>query len=191
MIDGSGSIAEQDFEEMKKFMISIVEDFDISPSKVHVGVAQYSDKYRVEFALKTHRDKRALKDNIEKIPKLGGNTYIGNALTLTDATLLSPFGNNSRVKEGIRQVLLVITDGVSHDQVAIPAQTLRKKGIDIYAIGVGNVDETQLLQIAGSPERKFSVTNFNGLKHIKETIVRDTCAQQTTSSKYNLFHISL
>lgn len=182
LIDGSGSIAEQDFEEMKKFMISIVEDFDISPSKVHVGVAQYSDKYRVEFALKTHRDKRALKDNIEKIPKLGGNTYIGNALTLTDATLLSPFGNNSRVKEGIRQVLLVITDGVSHDQVAIPAQTLRKKGIDIYAIGVGNVDETQLLQIAGSPERKFSVTNFNGLKHIKERIVRDTCAQQTTSS---------
>ncbi|XP_018422611.1 PREDICTED: collagen alpha-6(VI) chain [Nanorana parkeri] len=181
LIDGSSSISTTDFNEIKKFMISIVDDFDVGPNKVHVGVAQYSHLFKVEFNLATHRDKRALKDDIEKISKLEGNTYMGNALTQTDSTLLSLSGK-SRMNAGIRQVLLVITDGVSHDKVAIPAQTLRGKGVDIYAIGIGSVDDTQLVQIAGSREKRFLVSNFNGLKDVKKRIVRDACTQPAANN---------
>nr|DBA24890.1 TPA: hypothetical protein GDO54_012487 [Pyxicephalus adspersus] len=175
LIDGSYSISEPDFEEMKKFMISVVEDINVENGKVHVGVGQYSDSYKVEFKLKTHRAKRTLKEDIEKIPKIGGNTHIGNALTRTDKELLSP-SSNSRIREGIRQILVVITDGVSQDEVGKPAQALRGKGIDIYAIGVGGVDESQLIQIAGSAEKKFFIGDFSKLKNIKQRIVRNICS---------------
>ncbi|XP_075171327.1 collagen alpha-6(VI) chain-like [Anomaloglossus baeobatrachus] len=181
LIDGSGSISESDFIEMKKFMVSVIEDFDIGSDKVHVGVAQYSDLFRTEFQLKTYLDKETLKEKVNNIEKLGGNTLIGNALTKTDSALLSQAAN-SRINEGVQQILLVITDGDSQDKVAEPAEALRRKGVDTYAVGVGRVSETQLLQIAGFASSRFSVDNFDELKNIKKRIVRDICEQRTSNN---------
>ncbi|XP_056376652.1 collagen alpha-6(VI) chain-like isoform X2 [Hyla sarda] len=181
LIDGSGSIVVPDFIKMKKFMVSVIEDFDIGPNKVHVGVAQYSDTFRTEFQLKTFLDKETLKKKVNDIVKLNGNTYIGNALRLTDSALLSPAAN-SRISEGVQQILLVITDGISSDSVAQPAEALRSKGVYTYAVGVGKVSETQLLQIAGSSSSRFSVDNFDELKNIKKRIVRDICEPKTSNN---------
>ncbi|KAM3929211.1 collagen alpha-6(VI) chain [Leptodactylus fuscus] len=181
LIDGSASISDTDFVEMKKFMVSVIEDFDIGSGKVHVGVAQYSDLFKTEFKLKTYLDKETLKENVNAIAKLGGSTYIGNAMRLTDAALLSQ-ANNSRINEGVQQILLVITDGVSADDVAKPAEALRNKGVYTYAVGVGHVSDTQLLQIAGSPSSRFSVHNFGELKNIKKRVVRDICEPRTSNN---------
>ncbi|XP_073425720.1 collagen alpha-6(VI) chain-like [Dendrobates tinctorius] len=181
LIDGSGSISDTDFIEMKKFMVSVIEDFDIGPGKVHVGVAQYSDLFRTEFQLKTYLDKELLKEKVNEIDKLGGSTLIGEALTKTDSALLSQAAN-SRINEGVQQILLVVTDGVSYDKVAGPAEALRKKGVYTYAVGVGQVSETQLLQIAGSASARFSVDNFDELKKIKKRFVRDICKERTSNN---------
>ncbi|KAM9308135.1 collagen alpha-6(VI) chain [Gastrophryne carolinensis] len=172
LIDGSTSISDANFLEIKKFMVSIVDDFDVRPGGVHVGVAQYSDKYRVEFSLKQYTDKETLKDKIGNITQIKGNTLIGRGLTRTGSELLGP---SAKTRIDVKQMLLVITDGNSQDEVAKPAEDLRSKGIDIYAVGVGQVSESQLLQIAGLPSSKFSVDNFNELKNIKQRIVREVC----------------
>ncbi|XP_069814430.1 collagen alpha-6(VI) chain-like [Dendropsophus ebraccatus] len=181
LIDGSGSISESDFTVMKKFMISVIEDFDIGPNQIHVGVAQYSHLFRTEFQLKTYLDKELLKKKVNEITKLGGNTYIGKALHLTDSALLSPAAN-SRISEGVQQILLVVTDGNSHDEVAKPAEALRSKGVYTYAVGVGQVSETQLLQIAGSSNSRFAVDKFDELKNIKKRVVRDICEPKTSNN---------
>ncbi|XP_068120890.1 collagen alpha-6(VI) chain-like, partial [Hyperolius riggenbachi] len=181
LIDGSKSIVDTDFAEMKQFMISIVDDFDVRPGKVHVGIAQFSHKYRSEFKFATYTDKATLKENIRNITQISGTTLIGKALTTAGSTLLSPSAN-SRIKEGIHQMLVVITDGNSQDEVAQPAQALRSKGIDIYAVGVGRVSDSQLVQIAGSPSSKFSVADFTKLKTIKDRLVREACTPRTASN---------
>ncbi|CAN2389702.1 Collagen type VI alpha 6, partial [Pristimantis euphronides] len=177
LIDGSGSIGVTNFEKMKEFMVSVIDDFDISPSKVHVGVAQYSNSFRTEFQLKTHLDKETLKQKIREITWMDGSTLIGKALKITESALrFQP--NNSRINEKIQQILIVITDGDSQDEVAEPAEVLRRAGVFTYAVGVGKVSETQLLQIAGRPERRFSVHNFEALKSIKKRLVEDICTQR-------------
>ncbi|XP_044151369.1 collagen alpha-6(VI) chain-like [Bufo gargarizans] len=181
LIDGSGSISESDFIEMKKFMVSVIEDLDIGENKVHVGVAQYSDLFKTEFKLKAYLNKEILKDKVTGIEKINGNTLIGQALRLTDSALLSP-ANDSRINQGIQQILIVITDGDSQDEVAKPAEGLRRKGVDTYAVGVGKVSGTQLLQIAGSSSSRFSVDSFDELKNIKKRIVRDICETRTSNN---------
>lgn len=181
LIDGSTSILDPDFAEIKKFMVSVIEDFDIGPGKVHVGVAQYSNLFKTEFQLQTYLDKETLKKKVDEIKQIYGSTYIGNALRLTDSALLSQSAN-SRINEGVQQILLVITDGNSQDEVAQPAEALRHKGVYTYAVGVGEVSDTQLLQIAGSSSSRFSVDKFDELKNIKKRIVRDICQDRTSNN---------
>ncbi|KAM8967064.1 collagen alpha-6(VI) chain [Pelodytes ibericus] len=181
LIDGSTSISDTDFKEMKNFMVSVVNDFDVAPTRVHVGVAQYSHLYTVHFKAQSFVTKDTLKKEIEGITQINGNTLIGSALNKTETELFSPSAN-SRINQGIQQLLIVITDGNSQDMVAKPAQDLRDKGIDIYAVGVGSVDNTQLLQIAGSPNKAFSVNNFAELKSIKQRIVKNMCTTEISGN---------
>ncbi|KAG9476082.1 hypothetical protein GDO78_002912 [Eleutherodactylus coqui] len=182
LIDGSNSIWPDNFIIMKEFMVSVIEDFDIGPNKVHVGVAQYSDAFRPEFHLQTYTDKETLKEKVKAISQIGGSTLIGKALTKTDKNLLSQKAK-SRINEGVQQILIVITDGDSYDQVAKPAEAIRSRGVFTYAVGVGNVSDTQLLQIAGSGSSKFSVDNFDELKNIKKRVVRDICEPITANTQ--------
>ncbi|XP_075684715.1 collagen alpha-6(VI) chain-like [Rhinoderma darwinii] len=177
LIDGSWSIGLSEFEKMKDFMVSIIDDFDIGLGKVHVGVAQYNETFKTEFQLKTYLDKKTLQYMIKNITWMNGNTLIGNALRQIDSALLSPSAN-SRINEKVQQILIVITDGDSQDEVATPANALRSKGIFTYAVGVGQVSETQLIQIAGDSERRFYVRTFDELKDIKERLVADICVQR-------------
>ncbi|XP_073425388.1 collagen alpha-6(VI) chain-like [Dendrobates tinctorius] len=174
LIDGSGSIGATEFEKMKEFMVSTTDQFDINPGKVHVGVSQFSDLYKTEFPLMRNVSKQTLHDMIKNIKFMDGSTLIGSALEKTDSAISA----NSRIKEKIDQILIIITDGDSQDKVALPAEALRSKGVFTYVVGVGNVSETQLLQIAGKSDRRFSVHNFDALKSIKKRLVDDICIQR-------------
>ena len=80
--------------------------------------------------------------------------------------------------EKVPEFLIIITDGKSSDAVLQPAKELRDQGVTIYAIGVKSADEDELLEIAGSPEKKFFVNDFDALKPIKNEIVTDICSEE-------------
>ncbi|KAJ6666491.1 hypothetical protein lerEdw1_020214, partial [Lerista edwardsae] len=176
LIDGSNSISDSDFTKMKNFLQDVVHPFNTAQN-VQVGIAQYSDRYREEFSLDVFPDKSELETQIGRIRQMEGlQTYIGAALEKVKH-YFTPEGG-SRINEKIEQILLVITDGRSHDKVVKAAEDLRKKGVDIYAIGVGKIDHLQLSQIAGSSDRKYTVDNFSELKVIKKRLVDDICEEE-------------
>ncbi|XP_063003667.1 collagen alpha-6(VI) chain [Elgaria multicarinata webbii] len=176
LIDGSNSISDSDFTKMKNFLQDVVHPFDTGHN-VQVGIAQYSDRYRKEFSLNIFPRKSELETEIGRIRQMEGlQTFIGAALERV-RHYFTPEGG-SRINENIQQILLVITDGRSHDKVAKAAEDLRKKGVDIYAIGVGKIDHLQLSQIAGTSDRKYTVDNFSELKVIKKRLVDDICEEE-------------
>ncbi|XP_039191997.1 collagen alpha-6(VI) chain-like [Crotalus tigris] len=180
LIDGSNSISDSDFTKMKNFLQDIIHPFDTSHN-VQVGLAQYSDRYQEEFSLNIFSRKSELENQIRRIQQMEGlQTYIGAALKKVKL-YFTPEGG-SRINEKIQQILLVITDGRSHDRVVQAAEDLRKKGVDIYAIGVGRIDHLQLSQIAGSSDRKYTVDNFSELKVIKKRLIDDICEQEDKTS---------
>lgn len=183
LVDGSTSIHEKDFEKMKTFLSSVVQDFDVSVDRVRIGVAQFSHIYQPEFPLGKFIGKQEISLQIEKIKQLFGNTHIGAALRQVKSYFRPDTG--SRINAGTPQVLLVLTDGKSQDDVAQDAEDLRNKGIDIYSVGIGEVDDQQLIQITGDANKKLTVHNFDELRKIKKRIVRNICTQGGDSSKYS------
>ncbi|EDL77340.1 rCG25821 [Rattus norvegicus] len=173
LMDGSNSIHPDDFQKMKEFLASVVQDFDVSLNRVRIGVAQFSDSYRSEFLLGTFTGEKEISTQIEAIQQIFGYTHIGDALRKVKHYFRPDTG--SRINAGTPQVLLVLTDGRSQDEVAQAAEELRHKGVDIYSVGIGDVDDQQLIQITGTAEKKLTVHNFDELKKVKKRIVRNIC----------------
>uniref|UniRef100_A0A286XTB4 Collagen type VI alpha 6 chain n=2 Tax=Cavia porcellus TaxID=10141 RepID=A0A286XTB4_CAVPO len=173
LMDGSNSIHPSDFKKMKEFLASVVQDFDVSLKTVRIGAAQFSDSYRPEFSLGAFAGEKEISFQIENIQQIFGYTHLGAALQKVSQYFQPDMG--SRINTGTPQVLLVLTDGRSQDEVAQAAEELRHKGVDIYSVGIGDVDDQQLIQITGTADKKLTVHNFDELKKVKKRIVRHIC----------------
>eukprot|EP00079_Xenopus_tropicalis_P026917 XP_012820989.1 PREDICTED: collagen alpha-6(VI) chain-like isoform X2 [Xenopus tropicalis] len=175
LIDGSGSIYPEDFEDMKKFMIELISMFQVGANRVRFGVVQYSDVRRTEFFISEHNTQKMLKDAISQIEQLGGGTLTGEALT----SMKQLFVNAAKDRpHKVPQSLVVITDGESQDRVTEAAAEIRNDGITIFAIGVKNAVEEEIRDIAGSNEKMFFVNNFDSLKVIKNDLARELCTPE-------------
>ncbi|KAM9308137.1 collagen alpha-6(VI) chain-like [Gastrophryne carolinensis] len=175
LIDGSGSIYPEDFEDMKKFMIELISMFQVGPNAVRFGVVQYSDTPSIAFTMGTHTTQTSLKDAIKYIEQLGGGTQTGDALK----SMKSLFAKaESERPHKVPQSLIVITDGESQDRVTEAAAEIRGDGITIYAIGVQSAVQEELEDIAGGKDKMFFVDNFDSLDLIKHELVRDLCTPE-------------
>jgi len=173
LIDDSGSILVEDFDDIKKFIIEFLHTFHISPDHVRVGVVKYADSPTLKFDLTQYTDAKSLEKAVENIRHIGGGTQTGAALSF-----MTPNFDRAMTTRGhkVQEYLIVITDGKSTDEVKLPAEKLRAQGVVIYAIGVKSADEEELKEIAGSPEKTFFVNNFDALKPIKDDIITDICS---------------
>ena len=174
LVDQSGSINANDYSLMKNFTIELMNSFNVSENFVRVGLAQFSDTFQDEFDLNKYYSTDDITAHIQnKMDHTGGATRIGDALkSIKDYFEASRGGRRS---DGISQNLVLITDGDSDDDVEDAAIALRALGIEVFAIGIGNVHDLELLQITGTPQKLFTVQDFKSLEGIKQKVVKIIC----------------
>lgn len=176
MVDGSWSIGTENFEQIRRFLYTLVNGFDIGPDHIRIGLVQYSTTPRTEFQLNTYQDKDHILKYISTLPYMGGGTQTGQGL---DFLLQWHFveAAGSRARQNIPQIAVVITDGKSQDDVDSHALRLRRKGIVLYAIGIKDADVEQLKEIANEPHSQhvYSVSNFAALQGISQNIIQTLC----------------
>uniref|UniRef100_A0A8C5F2N1 VWFA domain-containing protein n=1 Tax=Gopherus evgoodei TaxID=1825980 RepID=A0A8C5F2N1_9SAUR len=172
LIDGSGSIYPNDFQDMKVFMNEMISMFQVSANGVRFGVVQYESIPQTEFTISQYNSVKQLKEAVRVIQQLGGGTNTGDALRYMKSLFVKA------ARDSVPKLLIVITDGESQDQVTKAAEELRQEGIIIYAIGVKNAVKKELKDIAGTEDRMFFVNDFDSLKLIKHDIVQDICSPE-------------
>ncbi|KAK3552012.1 hypothetical protein QTP70_031601, partial [Hemibagrus guttatus] len=175
LIDQSGSIDPPDFQDMKKFILEFLLMFTIGPKQVRVGVVKYESYPTLEFRLNEYNDRASLERAVDSIVQRGGGTQTGQALSF-----MGPLFKEAEKTRGnkVQEILIVITDGESQDKVKEPSAELRAQGVKIYAIGVKDANEMELLEIADDPNRMYFVTNFDALKPLKNEILTDICSDE-------------
>ncbi|XP_014421932.2 LOW QUALITY PROTEIN: collagen alpha-5(VI) chain [Camelus ferus] len=175
LIDGSGSIEDKHFEQIKAFMTAVIDMFSIGPGKVQVGTVQFSDTTEVEFNISHYSNDVKLKQAVSNIKQLKGGTLTGAALDFMLRVIRED--RRHRTTE-VPCYLVVLTDGMSTDGVVEPAERLRAEHITIHAVGIGEANKIELLQIAGQEERVSFGQNFDSLKSIKDEVVRSICSEK-------------
>lgn len=171
LIDSSGSIYPEDYDKMKAFMKSVISTSFIGKNEVHVGVMQFSTEQRIEFTLSRYFTKGDMLAAIDGMQQMGGGTLTGQAI----AEVSQYFDPARGGRPDLRQRLIVITDGEAQDAVKGPAEELRTKGVEVYAIGVLEANTTQLLEISGSQDRVYSERDFDALKDLERQVSLELC----------------
>ncbi|XP_077361549.1 collagen alpha-1(XII) chain-like [Festucalex cinctus] len=174
LVDGSRSIGINNFILVLNFLENLALGFMVDDGRIRVGFVQFSFFTRMEWDLNTHMTEAALVDAIRNVRYLGGGTPTGAALTFV---LQNSFRPEVGSRAGVAKVVILVTDGMSTDNVTLPAQALRDAGIEVFAVGVANADEDELRTIASPPldTHVFNVADFGVISDILGNLTSNIC----------------
>ncbi|XP_074051887.1 collagen alpha-5(VI) chain-like [Macrotis lagotis] len=181
LVDSSGSIGNETFNKIKIFMKNLVDKFHIDIDQGHIGVIQFSDSAKKEFALTEYMNKRDIFDAIDRMTHIAKKTYTGKALKFVSDYFEPSKGGRS----GVKKFLILITDGKANDQVQKPALNLRNKGIIILLVAIFWSRSPQLEDITGDANLVYYVEKFDNVKILEDKLVFDIC---TLHGKWSHFH---
>ncbi|XP_035692567.1 collagen alpha-3(VI) chain-like, partial [Branchiostoma floridae] len=173
LVDGTGSVGLENFERMKTFIRQLFAYLDIGENAVRVSIVQYAAQARTEFFLDQYYDLQEAQDAVDGIDYMGGYTLTGKAIDF--ATNLH-FDLRKGARADVTKIAVVITDGISYDDVNRPARRMRQAGIVTIAVGVGNnLDRDQLTAIAGDPKTLLSLDGFDRLQDLTTSLPTMIC----------------
>jgi hypothetical protein len=142
--------SEENFKQLLNFVWNVVQAFTISATKTRVGVVLSSLESFVIFNFHTYYDKSNILQALNTIQYPGTDgpgTYIGRGLHVAKNFLFHQSG-----RENVPRALIVLTAGLSLDDVISPSIELRAMGVDIYCVGVGGkYSKLQLHAMASFP----------------------------------------
>lgn len=173
------SIIPQYVRNVRNFLYTMVNGFNVSRETIRVGLAQYSDVPHSEFLLSMYRHKGDVLRHIKRFQLKPGGTG-GNKMGLALQFLLDHHfqeAAGSRAHQGVPQIAMVISSSPAEDPVQEPVEAFRRAGILLYAIGIRDAALAELREIVSSPVEKFAsfVPNFHGLGSLAPKLRLDLC----------------
>jgi uncharacterized protein YegL len=187
VLDSSGSIGSTNFQKMRNFVKTVVNDLDIGPRRTQVGVIVFSSSASVSFHLDTYSDRQSLAAAVDRVPYINGGTKTADALYL----LINQGFAGARPKiQGVPRVAMVVTDGKSNDPgltITAAAALRQVPSIMTYAVGIGGADITELNTIASTRNghklvRYISNFDLVELERLQEDLREQAC---TGTCKHN------
>ena len=182
--DGSDSLTEEEFENLKQFATSVVESYNISPLDTRVAVLEFSNRPQIVSTLNDGVSARQVIHTIRNIaPSRGMNSVTSEALEEAARNLFSP---QAGARAGVPKTLILITHSRSSSSIPVSqaVQRLRAAGIRVYVVGVGaRIDMQELKGIAAGHSAIYPVQRPSEVPGIADDVVRNI-NQDIKRSKY-------
>lgn len=180
VLDGSNSI--YPWYEVQNFLSNILSKFHISSDQMQVGILQYGEVAVHEWSLKDYQTTQEVVEAAKNISRQEGRetrTAYAIHMACTEA-----FSTERGAREGATKVMIVVTDGESHDGEELPdaLKECEDRNITRYAIAVlGHYIRRQqdpetfiseIKYIASDPDDKyfFNVTDEAALNDIVDAL---------------------
>ncbi|XP_051978489.1 integrin alpha-11-like [Xyrauchen texanus] len=198
VLDGSNSI--YPWYEVQDFLINVLQKFYVGPGQIQVGVIQYGVRVVHEFRLNEFHTVEEVVAAAQNIDQRGGEetrTALGINMARTQA-----FKHGGR--PDAKKVMIVITDGESHDSPDLKSavEDSERENITLYGIAVlgsynrrGINPEAFLREIkfiATDPEEHFfSVTDESALKDIVDALGEKIFSLEGTNQNGTAFGLQM
>uniref|UniRef100_A0A914ZAW4 VWFA domain-containing protein n=1 Tax=Panagrolaimus superbus TaxID=310955 RepID=A0A914ZAW4_9BILA len=137
IIDDSGSIGADVFQNVRNFMTTIIAALQTGQSN-RVGIVRFDDSAFLDLTLTYNLDYAS--QIASSIIYNGAGTNISSGLSLT----FQQFSQYGRTD--VPMIALLITDGEdSEESVVVQANNLKDFGVNLFTVGVGSAATTDLL----------------------------------------------
>ncbi|XP_044928447.1 integrin alpha-D isoform X3 [Mustela putorius furo] len=188
LIDGSGSIVQSDFKQMKDFVRAVMGQFE--GTNTLFSLIQYSNVMKIHFTFSQFQRISNPQSLVDPIVQLDGLTFTATGIRTVVEEL---FHSKNGARKSAKKILIVITDGqkykdpLDYSNVIPQAQ---RAGIIRYAIGVGNAfqkptarQELNTIGSLPSQDHVFRVDNFAALGSVQEQLQEKIFSVEGTLSK--------
>ncbi|XP_051512725.1 integrin alpha-M-like isoform X2 [Myxocyprinus asiaticus] len=161
LFDDSGSISDEDFKMMIKFIKNLIGLF--LDTKAQVAVAKFSTRVSAVFHFENFAVNPDPDELMKYVTQAKGDTHTPSAIRFV---LDQMFSEKVGMRNNSQKLLLVITDGKSNDnetfENVIPIAI--ERGVKRFALGVGKAYSlSELEKIASSPQFVFETVSFSAL----------------------------
>lgn len=166
LVDGSNYVGNANLPYVRDFISSVVNNLEVRPDRVQIGLMQFSENPRIEFYLNTHSTKQDVLNSVAQLRLTGGSTL--NTGAAMDYALAHMFqaSAGSRKRQGVQQVLVLITGGPAHDEVKRIADKVALAGVLTFTVGAAQADEAFLQTVAFVPNLAYYERSFSGLPNV-------------------------
>lgn len=189
IVDSSGSISKQNYNEMKFFIFSIAKAMNVSETGAHVGVVIYSTSSKLAIKFSDHT-------NIASFQKAVYNLNHMKALTRIDLGLKTAhtelFTSSGGARPGVKKMAFILTDGKQSTingvkkSVGEAARPLIESGVKTFSIGIGSsVDGNELRAMVEDDDDVITAANFDELLTRIENITQLPCQEISKSKVYH------
>ncbi|XP_078694790.1 collagen alpha-6(VI) chain-like [Branchiostoma floridae x Branchiostoma belcheri] len=173
VLDDSGSVGADNFNTLKEFVKRLTTQFDFGQGAIRLGILQYSTAVTTVVSLNSYDTLEDINTAVDDMIYKGGGTN-------THLALYELVNNAFSVQNGGRptasKVAVVITDGMSTQPITRAVQDVKAAGIIVYTMGVGTgTDQSELQQIASSPDRVFGASNYDSLLTMTGSLANRFC----------------
>ncbi|KAM3867634.1 integrin alpha-2 [Diretmus argenteus] len=163
VLDGSNSI--YPWAPMNDFLQKLIPELDIGPKNIQVSVIQYATKPKFEFKLNDYKTKDNVIAAASRITQMYGVST--NTFHAVQYASQLGFHVDNGGRPGASKVMVVVTDGESHDEsIRSPViEECERQGITRFGIAVlgyytrNNIDTANLIKeiksIASLPTEKY------------------------------------
>ncbi|XP_075040048.1 integrin alpha-1 isoform X2 [Mixophyes fleayi] len=193
VLDGSNSV--YPWQSVTEFLQKLFKKMTIHPTQTQVAIVQYGENVTHEFNLNTHSSTESVLEAASKIKQRGGSQTL-TALGINTARE-EAFSEPRGARRGVKKVMVVVTDGESHDNYLLKSvnDKCEEESIEKYAIAIlgsysrGNISTERLveeiLSIASEPKEKhfFNVSEELALSTIVESLGERIFALEATTEQ--------
>ncbi|XP_053304046.1 integrin alpha-1 [Spea bombifrons] len=191
VLDGSNSV--YPWDSVTGFLWKLLQKMNIHPSLTQVGIVQYGENITHEFNLNTYDSTASVLEASMKIIQRGGYQTM-TALGI-DTARQEAFTEERGARRGVKKVMVVVTDGESHDSHRLKKviDECEKEDIQRFSIAIlgsynrGNLSTDKFVEeirsIASEPKERhfFNVSDEVALSSIVESLGERIFALEATS----------
>ena len=186
VVDGSASIKTRNFVYVRKFLMDLLSLLRIGISNINIGMLQFSEVRKTEILMDL--DKYSLEHQMRVVDTMvyqrGKRTMTGNALTMVANQVFNGDPENGD-RPGVKDVLIIFTDGNAHDiRVALEqAEVIKSRGVRVITIGAGTKRsiwkfQDELKKMCTDPKRDFIMVDFEDLSGFANEAFPLICKEQ-------------
>ncbi|KAM9804490.1 collagen alpha-3(VI) chain [Neosynchiropus ocellatus] len=171
LLDGSSYIGSGNFPYVRDFIINVVNQLEIRPDRVQVGLLQFGERPKIEFYLNSYRTREEIVDRVSQLRLIGGSILnTGAAMRYALSNMFSS-STGSRRRQGVQQVLVLVTGGPAQDSVKEISDKLAVEGVLTFTVSSGQADAQTLKTVAFVPDLAYHEPSFSSLPALAEQIM--------------------
>lgn len=187
VIDSSGSIQQNRLNSIKNFLVTLISNLDVEPTRTRVGAVFFSQNATVQFTLDQYINRQDVIQAIINTPFIGGRTNIADGQRKARLNVLTQSGDRANAQN----VVLLFTDGnhnIDTGNTLFENRLLKATGgtssnwgyTTVITVSVGAdgfVDLGMMGALASEPYfiHTFNVTSYNNLATLSSPVVNTVC----------------